>query len=101
MLNGLVVCRFKKIYIFILDHLLELLFWTINLAHLLELSFFQSSKTHFLTVQILHLRFWAAKFWTMYWRCSKGYRCYDPVSHRVITSRHVYFDVCHFPFAQE
>jgi hypothetical protein len=21
---------------------------------------------------------------------TKGYRCYDPVSHRVITSRHVY-----------
>jgi hypothetical protein len=23
---------------------------------------------------------------------TKGYRCYDPVSHRVLTSRHVYFD---------
>ena len=57
-------------YIFILDHLLELLFWTINLDHLLELSFFRSSKTHFLAVQILHLRFWTAKFWTIYWRCS-------------------------------
>ena len=53
-------------YIFILDHLLELLFWTINLDHLLELSFFRSSKTHFLAVQILHLRFWTVKIWTIY-----------------------------------
>ena len=33
-----------------LDHLLELFFWTINLDHLLELSIFRSSKTYFSTV---------------------------------------------------
>jgi hypothetical protein len=32
---------------------------------------------------------------------TKGYRCYDPVSHRVVTSRHIYFDEHYFPFAQE
>jgi hypothetical protein len=32
---------------------------------------------------------------------TKGYRCYDPVSHQVLTSRHVYFDEHCFPFAQE
>ncbi|WVZ50486.1 hypothetical protein U9M48_001732 [Paspalum notatum var. saurae] len=30
----------------------------------------------------------------------RGYRCYDPVSRRVITSRHVYFDETVFPFAR-
>ena len=53
---------FSDFYIFGLDHLLELLFWTINLDHLLELSVFRSSKMHFLTVQILHLRFGPPKF---------------------------------------
>jgi hypothetical protein len=32
---------------------------------------------------------------------TKGYRCYDLVSHRVLISRHVYFDEHCFPFAQE
>ncbi|XP_073360411.1 uncharacterized protein [Aegilops tauschii subsp. strangulata] len=31
---------------------------------------------------------------------TKGYRCYDPVSHRVFTLRHVYFDELVFPFQQ-
>ena len=31
---------------------------------------------------------------------SKDYRCYDPVSQRVLTSRHVYFDENIFPFRQ-
>ncbi|KAK1619361.1 hypothetical protein QYE76_024878 [Lolium multiflorum] len=31
---------------------------------------------------------------------TKGYRCYDLVSHRVLTSRHVYFDELVFPFQQ-
>ena len=31
----------------------------------------------------------------------RGYRCYDPESRRVLTSRHVYFDENVFPFAQE
>jgi hypothetical protein len=29
---------------------------------------------------------------------TEGYCCYDPVSHRVITSRHIYFDELLFPF---
>jgi hypothetical protein len=28
----------------------------------------------------------------------RGYRCYDSVSRRILTSRHVYFDETHFPF---
>ncbi|XP_071681030.1 uncharacterized protein [Lolium perenne] len=31
---------------------------------------------------------------------TEGYRCYDPVSHRVLTSRHMYFDELVFPFQQ-
>lgn len=31
---------------------------------------------------------------------TKGYRCYDPVTHRVYTSRHVYFIETVFPFFQ-
>ncbi|KAK1617270.1 hypothetical protein QYE76_022787 [Lolium multiflorum] len=31
---------------------------------------------------------------------TKGYRCYDPVSHRVLTSRHVYFDKLVFRFSR-
>jgi hypothetical protein len=29
---------------------------------------------------------------------TKGYRCYNPVTHRVITSRHIYFDESVYPF---
>ena len=30
----------------------------------------------------------------------KGYRCYDPITHRVLMSWHVVFDECVFPFRQ-
>jgi histone deacetylase 1/2 len=31
----------------------------------------------------------------------RGYRCYDPSTHRIIMSRHVYFDEDVFPFAHD